>query len=156
MSKRIEEVTEELTQPIVDELNMELVEVEFVKEGKNHFLRVYIDKDGGVDIEDCERVSERLSDRLDEEDPIGPAYFLEVSSPGVERKLKTKADFQNYTGSYVYIKTYEPFAGEKEFYGDLIKFENDYATIRYKVKTREKEIEIPFDKIANARLAVSF
>lgn len=75
MSKKIEGITEELAQPIVDELKLELVDVEFVKEGKNNFLRVYIDKAGGVDLEDCEQVSEKLSERLDEDDPIDPAYF---------------------------------------------------------------------------------
>ncbi|MFC0014387.1 MULTISPECIES: ribosome maturation factor RimP [Allobacillus] len=156
MSKKIEGLTEEIAQPIVDELNLELVDVEFVKEGKNNFLRVYIDKAGGVDLEDCEQVSEKLSERLDEDDPIEPAYFLEVSSPGAERKLKTKEAIREHIGSHVYIKTYEPFAGNKEFYGDLVNFENDFVHIRYREKTREKEIEIPYEKIALARLAVSF
>ena len=156
MSKKIEGITEELAQPIVDELKLELVDVEFVKEGKNNFLRVYIDKAGGVDLEDCEQVSEKLSERLDEDDPIDPAYFLEVSSPGAERKLKTKEAIRQHIGSHVYIKTYEAFAGNKEFYGDLINFENDFVHIRYREKTREKEIEIPYAKIALARLAVSF
>ena len=156
MSKKIEGITEELAQPIVDELKLELVDVEFVKEGKNNFLRVYIDKAGGVDLEDCEQVSEKLSERLDEDDPIDPAYFLEVSSPGAERKLKTKEAIRQHIGSHVYIKTYEPFAGNKESYGALINFENDFVHIRYREKTREKEIEIPYAKIALARLAVSF
>lgn len=79
-----------------------------------------------------------------------------MSSPGAERKLKTKEAIRQHIGSHVYIKTYEPFAGNKEFYGDLINFENDFVHIRYREKTREKEIEIPYAKIALARLAVSF
>lgn len=156
MSKKIVTITEELVQSIVDEMNLELVEVEFVKEGSQQFLRVYIDKEGGVDIEDCGKVSERLSEKLDEVDPISEAYFLEVSSPGVERKLKTKEDFIKYLGSYVYVKTYEPIDGEKEFYGDLKAFENDQITLEVKVKTRKKEIVIPFDKVAKANLSVTF
>lgn len=87
MSKKIEGITEELAQPIVDELKLELVDVEFVKEGKNNFLRVYIDKAGGVDLEDCEQVSEKLSERLDEDDPIDPALFF----GGVISRCRTEA-----------------------------------------------------------------
>ncbi|GEL75839.1 ribosome maturation factor RimP [Tenuibacillus multivorans] len=156
MSKKIVALTEELVQPIVDELNLELVEVEFVKEGKNHFLRVYVDKEGGIDIEECGKVSERLSEKLDEADPIEQAYFLEVSSPGVERRLKTRSDFERFIGSHIYVKTYEPIHGDKEFYGDLFAFEEDEITLTVKEKTREKDIKIPFDKIAKANIAVTF
>lgn len=141
MSKKIEGITEELAQPIVDELKLELVDVEFVKEGKNNFLRVYIDKAGGVDLEDCEQVSEKLSERLDEDDPIDPAYFLEVSSPGAERKLKTKEAIRQHIGSHVYIKTYEPFAGNKEFYGDLINFEKISSTFDTEKKRGKKRLK---------------
>nr|WP_274379926.1 ribosome maturation factor RimP [Halalkalibacillus sediminis] len=154
--KEVISKTEELVQPIVDEMNLELVDVEFVKEGKNHFLRVYIDKEGGIDIEECGKVSERLSEKLDAEDPVEGAYFLEVSSPGVERKLKTRDDFEKFVGSYIHVKTYEPFDGEKEFYGDLLSFENDEVTLSFQVKTRKKEVIIPFEKIAKANIAVSF
>ncbi|WP_277673286.1 ribosome maturation factor RimP [Piscibacillus halophilus] len=156
MSKKIVELTEELVQPIVDEMNLELVEVEFVKEGNNYFLRVYVDKEGGIDIEECGKVSEQLSEKLDEADPIEQAYFLEVSSPGVERRLKKRSDFERFVGSHIYVKTYEPIDGNKEFYGDLIAFENDLVTLVIKEKTREKEIQIPYDKIAKANIAVTF
>ncbi|SEP58294.1 ribosome maturation factor RimP [Piscibacillus halophilus] len=156
MSKKIVELTEELVQPIVDEMNLELVEVEFVKEGNNYFLRVYVDKEGGIDIEECGKVSEQLSEKLDEADPIEQAYFLEVSSPGVERRLKKRSDFERFVGSHIYVKTYEPIDGNKEFYGDLTAFENDLVTLVIKEKTREKEIQIPYDKIAKANIAVTF
>ncbi|TFB23175.1 ribosome maturation factor RimP [Filobacillus milosensis] len=156
MSKKIVSLTEELVQPIADEMNLELVEVEFVKEGNNHFLRVYVDKEGGIDIEECGKVSERLSEKLDEIDPIEQAYFLEVSSPGVERRLKKRSDFERFIGSHIYVKTYEPIDGEKEFYGDLIQFENDQIILNIKVKTRTKEVLIPFEKIAKANIAVTF
>ena len=108
MSKKVTEVVEELVIPILEELHLELVEVEYVKEGKSWFLRVYIDKETGVDIEDCGKVSEKLSEKLDEVDPIPQNYFLEVSSPGAERPLKKEKDFQKAIGKNVYIKTYEP------------------------------------------------
>ncbi|MDQ0159054.1 ribosome maturation factor RimP [Alkalibacillus salilacus] len=156
MSKKIISLTEEIAQPIVEDMNLELVDVEFVKEGKNHFLRVYVDKEGGVDIEDCERVSEKLSEELDHRDPIEQAYFLEVSSPGVERKLKKREDFERFEGSYIYVKTYEPIDGDKEFFGDLKEFVNDQLTLEIKVKTQTKQVTIPYEKVANAHLAVQF
>ncbi|SER07386.1 ribosome maturation factor RimP [Gracilibacillus ureilyticus] len=156
MSQNIAKQTEELLQPILDELSLELVDVVYEKEGKNWFLRVYLDKDGGIDIEECGIVSEKLSARLDEEDPIEGAYFLEVSSPGVERPLKKEDDFVKYTGENVYIKLYEPINGEKEFTGKLLQFDNNIAKISYKDKTKTKEVEIPYEKIAKAHLAVIF
>ncbi|MFD2638312.1 ribosome maturation factor RimP [Piscibacillus salipiscarius] len=156
MSKKIVDLTEELVQPIVDEMNLELVEVEFVKEGNNYFLRVYVDKEGGIDIEECGKVSEQLSEKLDEADPIEQAYFLEVSSPGVERRLKKRSDFERFVGSHIYVKTYEPINGDKEFYGDLISFKEDTITLEVKEKTRKKEIEIPYKKVAKANIAVTF
>ncbi|MUK89877.1 ribosome maturation factor RimP [Ornithinibacillus sp. L9] len=155
MSSQVIHTTEELVKPILEDKNLELVDVEYVKEGKNWFLRVYIDKEGGVDITECGEVSEKLSEKLDEVDPIKEAYFLEVSSPGVERPLKTKEDFASNVGSNVYIKLYEPIDGEKEYQGILQSFSNDMVTIEYKKKTQKKQVEIPFGKIAKARLAVS-
>lgn len=150
------ETTEKLVTPILDDMGLELVDVEFVQEGKSWFLRVFVDKEGGVEIEECGQVSEQLSEKLDAEDPITFPYFLEVSSPGAERPLKTKNDFEKHVGHNVYVKLYEHIDGEKEFEGTLDSFENDIATIEIKVKTRKKQMEIPFDKIAKARLAVSF
>jgi ribosome maturation factor RimP len=155
MSK-VTEVVEELTQPILQELELELVEIEFVKEGKNWFLRVYIDKENGVDIEDCGTVSERLSEKLDELDPITQNYFLEVSSPGAERPLKKAKDFQKAIGKNVFIKTYEPIDGEKGFEGKLLDYDGQTVKVEIKIKTRKKVIEIPFEKVASARLAVIF
>ncbi|WP_419888514.1 ribosome maturation factor RimP [Neobacillus niacini] len=155
MSK-VTEVVEELTQPILKELELELVEIEFVKEGKNWFLRVYIDKENGVDIEDCGIVSERLSEKLDELDPITQNYFLEVSSPGAERPLKKAKDFEKAIGKNVFIKTYEPIDGEKGFEGKLLDYDGLTVKVEIKIKTRKKVIEIPFEKVASARLAVIF
>ncbi|WP_137742844.1 ribosome maturation factor RimP [Robertmurraya siralis] len=155
MSKVIE-IVEEIAGPIVDELNLELVDIEYVKEGKNWFLRVYIDKTGGVDIEECGLVSEKLSEKLDEIDPIPYNYFLEVSSPGAERPLKKEKDYERAVGHNVFVKTYEPIDGEKSFEGKLTDYSTDQLTIELTIKTRKKIVHIPMDKIANARLAVTF
>lgn len=156
MGKKVTEVVEELVTPILDEMQLELVDIEYVKEGKNWFLRIFIDSDNGIDIEQCGIVSEKLSEKLDEVDPIPYNYFLEVSSPGAERPLKKAADFERAVGKNVHIKTYEPIEGEKEFEGELTAFDGDTVTIAVKQKTRKKEIQIPYEKVASARLAIVF
>ncbi|WP_156289099.1 ribosome maturation factor RimP [Oceanobacillus salinisoli] len=156
MSSQVIKTTEELVLPILGEKNLDLVDIEYVKEGKSWFLRVYIDKPGGVDITECGEVSEQLSEKLDEIDPIKDPYFLEVSSPGVERPLKTKEDIEKNINKNVYIKLYEQIDGEKEYEGILKDFKNDVLTLEYKVKTRTKQVELPYEKIAKARLAVVF
>lgn len=155
MSK-VTEVVEELAVPIVTELGLELVEVEYLKEGKSWFLRVYIDKEQGVDIEECGLVSEKLSEKLDEIDPIPHNYFLEVSSPGAERPLKKERDFEKALGKNIFVKTYEAIDGEKTFEGILTGFDSNVVTIEVKIKTRKKLVEIPYEKVAAARLAVVF
>ncbi|MGG7618889.1 ribosome maturation factor RimP [Robertmurraya sp. GLU-23] len=155
MSKVIE-VVEQIVEPIVNDLNLELVDIEYVKEGKSWFLRIFIDKEQGIDIEECGMVSEKLSEKLDELDPIPYNYFLEVSSPGAERPLKKQKDYEKAVGKNVHIKTYEPIDGEKTFEGVLTNFTGDTVTVELKIKTRKKTIEIPFEKVASARLAVTF
>lgn len=155
MSK-VTEIVSQLASPIIEDLGLELVDIEYVKEGRDWFLRVFIDKETGVDIEECGLVSERLSEKLDEVDPIEHNYFLEVSSPGAERPLKKQADFEKAIGKNVYIKTYEPIEGEKTFEGILTAFDGKNVTLEIKVKTRKKTINIPYEKIAKARLAVTF
>ena len=155
MSK-VTEVVEELVTPILTEIGLELVDIEYVKEGKSWFLRVYIDKDNGIDIEECGLVSERLSEKLDAIDPIPHNYFLEVSSPGAERPLKKEKDYQKAIGKNVFIKTYEPIDGEKAFEGILTEYNGETVTVDVRIKTRTKTIVLPFDKIASARLAVTF
>jgi ribosome maturation factor RimP len=155
MSK-VTEVVEELVTPILTENGLELVDIEYVKEGKNWFLRVYIDNDNGIDIEECGIVSERLSEKLDALDPIPHNYFLEVSSPGAERPLKKEKDYQRAIGKNVFIKTYEPIDGEKAFEGILTDYNGETVTVEMKIKTRKKTVVLPFDKIASARLAVTF
>lgn len=155
MSK-VTETVEKLITPVLEELNIELVEVEFVKEGREYFLRIFIDKENGVDIEDCGNVSERVSVILDEVDPITHNYFLEVSSPGAERPLKKESDWLKAIGKNVYIKTYEPIENNKVFEGVLTSYDGTTVTVEMKIKTRTKQVTLPFEKIANARLAVVF
>lgn len=155
MSMNVREVTEQLLQPILKDNDLELFDIEYVKEGQDWFLRIYIDKDGGVNLDECSLVSEKLSDELDELDLINGTYFLEVSSPGVERPLSTKEDFLKNINKNIYVTLYIHIDGEKDFEGILKGFKDDIATIEYKYKTRKKLVDIPYDKIAKARLAVA-
>lgn len=152
MSTHIKSIVEELVQPFLDENGFELVDIEYVKEGGNWFLRVYVDKEGGIDIDDCGRISEYLSVKLDEKDPIPSAYFLEVSSPGAERPLKKTQDYHKAVGEHVFVTTYEPVDGLKEFEGKLISF--DEQTVE--IEVGKKMHVIPFAKVASARLAIVF
>ncbi len=156
MSK-VTSVIEELVTPILDDLNLELVDIEFLKEGRNWFLRVYIDTpEGGIDIDQCALVSERLSLVLDEKDPIEQNYYLEVSSPGAERPLKKESDFEKAVGKFVYVKTYEPIKDMKEFQGYLKAYTEQGLELEVRIKTRKMNIFIEKDKIAKARLAIDF
>ncbi|MCA0988078.1 ribosome maturation factor RimP [Guptibacillus algicola] len=156
MTEHVITVTEELVKPIADEMNLELVDVEFTQEGNNFFLRVYIDSPRGVDIEECGVVSEKLSEQLDKQDPIEQPYFLEVSSPGAERPLKKPSDFEKVVGKQIYMTTYEKIDGEKSFEGKLVNFDGETVVVEQKVKTRTITVEVPYDKVASARLAVVF
>lgn len=156
VSVKVTEHTEQLVQPILTEMELQLVDVEFEKEGKNWFLRVFVDKPGGVDIEECGIVSEKLSERLDESDPVTVPYYLEVSSPGAERPLKTPTDITNHIGHNIFVKLYEPIAGAKSLEGLLTDFDQEIVTIEVKDKTRTKKVQVPYKKIAKARLAVTF
>lgn len=132
---------------VADSKGFELVDMEFVKESGNWYLRYYIDKTGGVTLDDCQLVSMELSKMLDEMDPIPYSYFLEVSSPGVERPLKKDKDFIKYIGSMVEIKTFEKIDGKKNFTGILKNYSNDAVTIE-----DGKTYSIPKDKILAAKL----
>ena len=150
--RKIEEIVEELAVPIIEENQCDLVDIEYVKEGANWYLRLYIDKQGGVTVEDCQRVSEALSDVLDEVDPIDHSYILEVSSPGLDRPLKTQRDFDYFKGREVEIKLYSPVDGKKEFTGVLEGLKDGVVT----VDTPEGKLHFQKEKIASARLAFKF
>ncbi|MCI8782238.1 MAG: ribosome maturation factor RimP [Dorea sp.] len=131
MTKResYEQKTEEILNPIVEEYGFELVDVEYVKEGSTWYLRAYIDKPGGICIDDCEAVIRRLSDILDEKDYIDDAYILEVSSPGLGRPLRKEKDFRRSLGEEVEVRTYRMIEKQKEFTGILKEYDEKTVTI---------------------------
>ena len=155
MSKKevYEQKTEEILLPIVEEYGFELVDVEYVKEGGTWYLRTYIDKEGGISIDDCEKVSRRLSDILDEKDYIDDTYIMEVSSPGLGRPLKKEKDFKRSLGKEVDIRTYRMIDKQKEFTGILKDYDKDTMTIELDDETLKT-----FEKgdIALIRLAFDF
>ena len=155
MSKResYEWKTEELLLPIVEEYRFELVDVEYVKEGSSWYLRAYIDKPGGITVDDCEAVSRRLSDLLDEKDFIEEAYILEVSSPGLGRPLKKDKDFARSIGEEVEIRTYRAIGHEKEFTGVLKSFDKDTIVIELE---DDEDMSFARDNVALVRLAFDF
>lgn len=147
----------ELIRPIVeDELGYELVDVEYVKEGADWYLRIYIDHPQGIDLSACERVSRRIDTLLDEHDrdnALFPgSYILEVSSPGLTRPLKKESDFIKYQGRLVTVKTYAPIAGKKEFNGIL----KEYRPLELEIEVDGERLTIPRDKISLVHLAVEF
>ena len=136
MAKRedYEQKTEKLLLPIIEKNQFELVDVEYVKEGSNWYLRAYIDKQGGITVDDCEIVSRALSDLLDKEDFIADAYILEVSSPGLGRPLKKDKDFERSLGEEVEIRLYKPRGKQKEFAGVLKGYDKETVTIETFIK----------------------
>ena len=149
-----EKRTEELITPILEEFGFELYDVEFVKEGADYYLRAYIDKDGGITIDDCVEVSGRMNDLLDAEPQIGgdEGYIFEVSSPGLGRVLKKDKHFEKAIGQDVDIKTYKPVNGAKEFTGMLKAFDKDTLTIEFEDGT---EVFNRSD-VAQVRLSIDF
>ena len=154
MSRReeYEQKAEALLAPIVEAQGFELVDVEYVKEAGNWYLRGYIDKPGGITVNDCEAVSRLFSDKLDENDFIEDSYIMEISSPGLDRPLKKEKDFKRSLGKLVEIRTYRPVDKQKEFCGVLKAYDNNSVTID------EEGTDRIFDKkdIALVRLAIEF
>ncbi len=149
MSKT-EVIFEELAAPVCEEEGVYIYDSEYKKEGGNYYLRLFIDKEGGVTIDDCERVSRRLNDILDEKDFIPEAYIFEVSSPGMDRKLSRDWHFEKAIGCDVEIKLFAPFEGSKVLEGTLVGY--DHALISLKVG--ERVIRIEKGKTSSVRLAV--
>ena len=144
--------TEQLILPILERMQFELVDVEYVKEAGNWYLRGYIDKPGGITVNDCEAVSRAFSDKLDENDFIEDSYIMEISSPGLDRPLKKEKDFARSMGKLVEIRTYRPIEKQKEFCGILNAYDESSVTINEDGQLRT------FDKkdIALIRLAIEF
>lgn len=155
MSKKeqYEQRTEVLLEPIITRHEFEVVDVEYVKEAGNWYLRIYIDKEGGITVDDCEVVSRALSNQLDEEDFIEEAYILEVSSPGLGRPLKKDKDFDRSIGKEVEVRTYQAIDRQKEFSGTLEAYDKDSVTLRF-----DEDTIMTFERaqIALVRLAFDF
>ena len=152
--KDIEKAASEIAEKIAEEAGCQLVDAEYVKEGPNKYLRLYVDKEGGVTIDDCENISRSMEKVLDEKDFIEDAYILEVSSPGIDRPLKKKEDFEKYKGELVDVKLYKALNGRKEYQGTLEGLTDDDTVIisgedgtRYEFSRKET---------ASVRLAVIF
>ena len=155
MSKReeYEQKTEAILQPIVDRYGFELVDVEYVKEGSNWYLRAYIDKDGGIFVNDCELVHRELSDILDEQDFVEDSYILEVSYPGLLRPLKKEKDFKRSLSKEVEIRTFKKIDKRKEFRGVLTAYDDKTVTI---IEDNDEELKLDRKDIALIHLAFDF
>ncbi|MBQ1493229.1 MAG: ribosome maturation factor RimP [Blautia sp.] len=153
LKQTYESKAQALLEPIVEGMGFELVDVEYVKEAGTWYLRGYIDKSGGITVNDCEAVSRIFSDRLDEEDFIEDSYVMEISSPGLDRPLKKEKDFARSIGKLVEVRTYKPIEKQKEFIGTLKSYTEGSLTIE-----EESGEERSFDRkdIALIRLAVVF
>lgn len=150
MKKNIVEIVEQMLEPIMEENKYELVDVEYLKENGQWYLRVYADKENGITIDDCEIISRALEVKLDAEDPIDEAYILEVSSPGLDRVLKKDKDFQRYMGYSVDVKLYKAINKQKEFTGILEAFNDENITI----DVDGQQMVFERSKIAMVRLTV--
>lgn len=150
--KKVTEIVTELARPVVEENGCTLWDVEYVREAGQWYLRLLIDKDGGVNILDCESISRLVSDLLDEADPIEGSYMFEVCSAGAERALKRPSDFAQFMGADVLVKTYKPRDGRKEFSGVLAGYENGAVTLT----VGEQSLHFEKDEIALVRLRCEF
>ena len=149
---KVTEVVEKLAKPVVESLGCSLLDVEYVREGDQRFLRLYLDKDGGVSINDCEAVSRAVDPLLDEADPIAESYHFEVCSAGLERALKRPGDFERFMGSAITVKLYRPYNGLKEIPGILRGYEDGRVTVEMGKETRTFEKS----QVALVRLRVEF
>ena len=152
------EIVWDIVQPIADEKGFRVVDIEYVKEGKNWFLRIYIDKPGGIDLNDCAMFNELVSEQMDalEPDPIPYAYYLEVSSPGAERPLKTEDDFKAAVGRYIHVTLFEPVKKNNVYDGTLKELTDEKMVLTVKEKNKIKETELKRTNISKARLAIEF
>ncbi len=148
-----EQRLEALLSPVLEELAYELVDLEFVKEGQSWYLRLYLDKEGGITLDDCEKASRAIEVVMDEKDPIEQAYYLEVSSPGLDRPLKKEKDFIKYAGEVVDVKLYRAQNKKKTFQGELVGLKDDVVTI---LDEAGEPLSFARKDIAQIRLAILF
>ncbi len=145
-----------IAEEYANKLEYKVVKVTFEKEDNMKMLRVTIKNNPRFDIDECTKLFELISNRLDEEDFIDEEYYLEVTSEGLEKELETDEDIKDAIGEYIYVKLYEKVDSIKEVYGDLISFDGDTLIISYMDKTRKKQLEVQKNKICKIRLAVKF
>mgnify|MGYP001262140056 FL=1 len=145
-----EKIAEKLAMPIVEQLNFELVDVEYKKEGANWVLRYYIDKPGGINLDDCQMFSEKISEVLDKEDPISQGYYLEVSSPGLDRPLKKPSDFERFRGRNVELRLYKAKNNRKKYIGELVGLQGNKIII----KVDDKILEFDSEEVSIVRLVI--
>lgn len=148
MAKNTQATVEEIAQPIIESLGLIYVDTEYAKQGQDWLLTVYIDKKGGVQIDDCETASRAVEAALDEQDPIAESYILCVSSPGLDRPLKNERDFVRSVGQMVDVKLYKPFEGLKEYTGSLTAYTPTSVTIETEVS------EIVFELKETAKISL--
>ena len=149
---RLTERIEEIARPVVEEEGCSLWDVEYVREAGTWYLRVFIDREGGVSIDDCERVSRRLDPILDEKDPIPESYVFEGGSAGADRELKRPRDFEQFMGNDIEVRLYRPVDGSKHYTGTLSGYEDGTVTLTQ----GEKTLRFPKEQVAQVRLYVSF
>lgn len=152
MSKTLLIKARQLVEPEVTKLGLELVDVEYIKEGAHWYLRIFIDKEGGVDVDDCATVSQRVNEILDSKNIISQAYMLEVSSPGIERPLRKKEDYEKYKGELVSVNTTKEFEGYSRFTGILEGLIDDKVVLEY----NGNKITIPIALVQKANLTFEF
>ena len=157
-AKEVEALITAMVEPVLEGTEITLVDVEYVRERKDWYLRIYIDKPGGVEIDDCQLVSEKVTAVLDEKDPIPEKYFLEVSSPGIDRPLKKDADFVDAYGTKIDIMFNEPWEGMKSLVGILEAHDDEAIEVRKIIKGKEfkKSTRIERSLIANIRPHIDF
>ena len=144
----IEEKVTNLLEPSIEKIGYELYDVEYAKEGKNYFLRIFIDNEKGIDLNDCEKVNNEITDILDEENYIKEQYFLEVSSPGIERILRKNKHLEKNIGKEINIKLFKKDEnGNKEYFGDLLGYDENYI----KIKQNDNEIKIERKNISQIK-----
>ena len=144
--------------PIIEKRNDEFVDIEYVKEKGQNYLRIYVDRENGIDMDEIAGLSELISEKLDEitPDPFPDPYILELSSPGIERPIKTEKDWKKALNNYIHVGLYQKIEGEKEYEGTLKAFNDEEIELEVKVKTRRKQLTIPRKLIASIRFAIEF
>lgn len=150
--KEILKTIAKVSETIAEELGLELVDLEFVKEFGSNFLRIYIDKPGGISLDDCQEVSEKVSEFLDEKDPIKDHYYLEVSSPGLDRPLKNDKDLKRNMGEEIEISLYQNLDGKKKYDGYLIGFDDE----NLEIDSNNRKIVLPRELISLIKLKINF